>query len=156
MVNLRRLTAADLQAILTIQQACPEAAQWPDAEWQVFITPGEVSASAKLSVGHSAWVAESDGATAGFLATLFSGEEIEILNLAVMPAARRAGTASSMLEAALAAARSSGGKRAFLEVRASNAGAIAFYERHRFLPSGQRIAYYAAPVEDALLLSLRL
>ncbi len=150
---LRRLAAADLQAILTIQQASPEAAQWLGAEWQVFFAPGEVLESAKLSVGHCVWVAEIDSATMGFLAALFSGEEIEILNLAVLPAARRARVASSLLEAAMAAARSSGGKRAFLEVRASNAGAIAFYEGQGFLPAGRRIAYYAAPVEDALVFS---
>ena len=153
MVTLRRLAASELQAILTIQQASPEAAQWPGAEWQVFFATGEVLESAKLSVGHCAWVAETDKATVGFLAALFSGEEIEILNVAVMPAARRAGTASSLLAAALAAARNSGGNRAFLEVRASNSGAFAFYERHGFLPVGRRIAYYAAPVEDALVFS---
>jgi ribosomal-protein-alanine N-acetyltransferase len=153
MVILRRLAAADLQAILSIQQASPEAAQWPGAEWQVFFAPGEVLESAKLSVGHCAWVAETDGATVGFLAALFSGEEIEILNLAVLPSARRVGVASSLLETGLAVARSSGGRRAFLEVRASNAGAFAFYERHGFLPAGRRIAYYAAPVEDALVFS---
>jgi ribosomal protein S18 acetylase RimI-like enzyme len=153
MAILRRLAAADLQAILTIQEASPEAAQWPGAEWQVFFAPSEVLESAELPVGHCAWVAETDGATVGFLAALFSGEEIEILNLAVLPAVRRARVASSLLAAALAAARNSGGRRAFLEVRASNAGAIAFYERDGFLPAGRRVAYYAAPVEDALVLS---
>jgi len=153
MVILRRMAGADLQAILTIQHVSSEAAQWPDAEWQVFLAPGEVLESAKLLMGHCAWVAETEGAVIGFLSALFSGVEIEILNLAVLPAARRAGVASSLLEAALAAARSSGGKRGFLEVRASNAGAIAFYERQGFLPAGRRIAYYAAPVEDALVFS---
>jgi len=153
MVTLRRLAAADLQTILTIQHASPEAAQWPVAEWQVFFAPGEVPDGAKLPVGHCAWVAKKDGATVGFLAGLFSGEEIEILNLAVLPETRKTGVASSLRKAALAAARNSGGKRAFLEVRASNAGAIAFYERNRFLPTGRRIAYYASPVEDALVFS---
>jgi ribosomal-protein-alanine N-acetyltransferase len=153
MVILRRLAAADLHSILAIEQASPEAARWPCAEWQVFFAPGEALESAKLPVGHCAWVAETDGATVGFLAALFSGEEIEILNLAVLPAARRARVASSLLEAALAAARNSGGNRAFLEVRSSNAGAIAFYERHGFQPAGRRIAYYAAQVEDGLVFS---
>jgi ribosomal protein S18 acetylase RimI-like enzyme len=153
MATLRRLAPADLGAILTIQQTSPEAAQWPGAEWQAFFACGEVPESAKLLVGHCAWVAETDGATVGFLAALFSGEEIEILNLAVLPVARKARVASSLLEAALAVAQGSGGKRAFLEVRASNAGAIAFYERHGFLLAGRRAAYYAAPVEDALVFS---
>ncbi|MBI3483860.1 MAG: GNAT family N-acetyltransferase [Acidobacteria bacterium] len=67
--------------------------------------------------------------------------------------ARRTGIASRLLDGALAAARSFGGQRAFLEVRASNAGAIAFYERHGFRPAGRRKHYYASPVEDALVLS---
>jgi ribosomal-protein-alanine N-acetyltransferase len=154
MVTLRRLAVADLDAILTIQQASPEAAQWPGTEWQVFFVSGEVAGSAKLPVGHCAWVAETDGATVGFLAALFSGEEMEILNLAVLPGARKAGVASSLLEVVLAVARSFGGKRVFLEVRASNAGAIAFYERHGFRLAGRRKSYYKKPMEDALVLSL--
>lgn len=153
MVTLRSLAAADLDAILTIQQASPEAAQWPAGEWRTFFTSAEDAACEKLRAGACAWVAEGEGEAVGFLAGLFVGEEIEILNLAVAPGARRTGVASRLLQGALAAARSSGGQRAFLEVRASNAGAIAFYEGHGFLPGGQRKDYYAAPVEDALVLS---
>ena len=39
-----------------------------------------------------------------------------------------------------------------LEVRASNAAALALYQRHGFSAAGVRRAYYSAPVEDALLL----
>ena len=156
MVTLRRLAAADLNAILTIQQASPEAAQWSGAGWREFVATGEDSGCGQLPVGPCAWVAETDGAAAGFLAVLFSGEEIEILSLAVLPQIRREGVASQLLDGALAAVRHYGAKRAFLEVRASNAGAIAFYERHGFRLAGGRKDYYKAPVEDALVLSLAL
>ncbi|MBI1749076.1 MAG: ribosomal protein S18-alanine N-acetyltransferase [Acidobacteria bacterium] len=151
MAALRSLARADLKAILAIQQASPEAAQWSAEAWESFVRSTESAADEDLRAGYCAWVAERDGKVAGFLAGLFSGVEMEILNLAVSPGERRAGVASRLLEGALAAARSSGGERAFLEVRASNAEAIAFYERNGFLPAGRRKDYYATPVEDALV-----
>ena len=39
-----------------------------------------------------------------------------------------------------------------LEVRASNAPALALYQRYGFSTRGVRRAYYSVPVEDALIL----
>jgi ribosomal-protein-alanine N-acetyltransferase len=44
----------------------------------------------------------------------------------------------------------------FLEVRASNGPALGFYRSLGFRETGRRPRYYADPVEDALLLALRL
>ena len=153
MVKLRAMAAADLHAILAIQQASPEAAQWPAEEWRGFCGSGAAAENDNLHAGYCAWVAEGNGGAIGFLAGLFTGEELEILNLAAMPDARRKEVASVLLGEALGAARNSGARRAFLEVRASNAGAIAFYERQGFLPTGLRKNYYREPVEDALVLA---
>jgi len=38
-------------------------------------------------------------------------------------------------------------------VRASNAAALRFYERHGFQITGRRPRYYDGPIEDALLLT---
>jgi ribosomal-protein-alanine N-acetyltransferase len=43
-----------------------------------------------------------------------------------------------------------------LEVRASNGIAIAFYHSLGFIETGHRTRYYADPVEDAVLMELRL
>ena len=43
-----------------------------------------------------------------------------------------------------------------LEVRASNAAALAVYRALGFAATGRRPRYYADPPEDALLLQLRL
>lgn len=153
MATLRPMVAADLNAILTIQKASPEAAQWPAEEWRGFYSSGEAAENEELQAGNCAWVGEEKDKIVGFLAGLFTGEEMEILNLAVAPGARRTGIASVLLSGALAAARKSGGRRVFLEVRASNAGAIAFYKRLGFLPAGLRNNYYRAPVESALVLA---
>ncbi len=152
----RSMSAEDLEAVLAIQKESPEAAQWPAAEWRVFFESAEAAESETLRAGHYAWVADEEGAVVGFLAGLFSGEELEILNLAVAPAARRKGIGAALLQGARAAARKSGGRRAFLEVRVSNASAITFYERLGFLPAGLRNNYYSAPVESALVISQKL
>ena len=38
-----------------------------------------------------------------------------------------------------------------LEVRESNAAAIAFYRKNGFVPVGRRKGFYEKPVEDALI-----
>ncbi len=60
------------------------------------------------------------------------------------------------LETALAAGRTAGVHRTYLEVRPSNTGAIAFYRRHEFVPAGRRPRYYTDPEEDAMVFSREL
>lgn len=79
-------------------------------------------------------------------------DELQINNLAVMPDWRRRGVAHRVLAAVFAAARHEGATKATLEVRASNAPAIALYERLGFVRSGTRPGYYTHPEEDALIL----
>jgi ribosomal-protein-alanine N-acetyltransferase len=57
------------------------------------------------------------------------------------------------MQAAVEAAAAAGARRAFLEVRESNAGARAFYSKMGFVEAGRRKNYYREPAEDALLLS---
>ena len=85
-----------------------------------------------------------------------AADESEILNLAVEPESRRQGIASVLLAAALAASRAAGAKSVYLEVRESNAGAIAFYGRNGFEPTGRRAHYYQDPPEAAVVMSLAL
>jgi len=144
-VQIRALAPSDLDAVLAIQSSCPEAAQWSRADYE------RVCAAAESST--RAWVAISDAQLAGFILIRRAADEIEILNLAVAPGARRTGIASSLLHAALEPARNAGVRRAFLEVRESNAGAIAFYLHHGFTRTGRRPNYYSAPAEAALILS---
>ena len=55
-------------------------------------------------------------------------------------------------EASLEALRAEGAEVAFLEVRASNAGAIALYEQAGFAADGRRPRFYQNPTEDAVLM----
>ena len=81
-------------------------------------------------------------------------DEGEILNLAVEPVLRRHGAGALLVNAMLAWLKEGGVARVFLEVRASNAAAIALYARVGFRPLGTRRGYYQEPREDALTMAL--
>ena len=97
-------------------------------------------------------VAEAEGEIAGYgLGRAVAGSG-EILNLAVAPERRRQGLAEAMLVSLLEALGQREVTEVFLEVRASNAAALALYRQHRFEPVGRRPDYYRRPREDALIL----
>ena len=101
-------------------------------------------------------MATSNNAVAGFLASRRAADEIEILNLAVLPDFRRQGLGRQLMNAALLDAREGGATSAHLDVRSSNEQAIAFYGVCGFRTSGRRDSYYCDPAEDALLMEQRL
>ena len=80
-------------------------------------------------------------------------DEGYIDNIAVHPDARRHGVASALLDVYC---RFGGANLAFLtlEVRSSNAPAIALYEKLGFQQVGRRKNYYAEVHEDAILMTV--
>ena len=140
--RIRPMQASDVAAVVSIQQASPEAARWSAADYE-------------RATGQATYatVAEAQGRVVAFLVARVVSDELEILNMAVQPDARRQGVASLLLANALDSGRASRATHAFLEVRQSNRGAIAFYERHGFTDRGRRARYYTDPVEDALILA---
>jgi ribosomal-protein-alanine N-acetyltransferase len=73
-----------------------------------------------------------------------------LMNIAVDPALRRRGIASALLEQMLE--RAGPDESYTLEVRPSNAVAIALYERFGFRPAGTRRRYYQDTGEDAVIM----
>jgi ribosomal-protein-alanine N-acetyltransferase len=94
--------------------------------------------------------AVSDGQLAGYLVCSRYADVWHLMNLAVDPALRRQGIASSLLEQMLERA----GREASytLEVRPSNVTAIALYERFGFRSAGTRRRYYHDTGEDAVIM----
>lgn len=88
---------------------------------------------------------------AGFLLATVVADESELHAIAVRPEMRRRGLARSLLHEALAQARARGAAAMFLEVRASNRPARAFYSVEGFEESGLRPRYYADG-DDAVLM----
>jgi ribosomal-protein-alanine N-acetyltransferase len=79
-------------------------------------------------------------------------DELHINTLAVSPSARRGGLGTFLLRQVMAEAAQEGGKKATLEVRASNNAALALYDRLGFHVAARRARYYSQPEEDALIL----
>ena len=144
-MNTRQLRAGDLDAVLSIQARSPEAARWLPADYQ-----------RAIEGDFAGWVVEVETGVIGFLIARLVSDEMEILNLAVADQARRRGAGSLLVNEALAWGRRSGARGAFLEVRESNAVAVEFYRRRGFSEAGRRPRYYTGPVEDALVLAIRL
>jgi ribosomal-protein-alanine N-acetyltransferase len=79
-------------------------------------------------------------------------DEMHVHNLAVEPGHRRRGLGRLLMELALDWGRRRGARRAFLEVRPTNAGALALYTSLGFRTISLRRRYYQHPTEDALVL----
>ena len=144
--RFRPMASADVMDVLELEQACY---RFPWSE-QVFRDC--------LRVGYDCWVVDADDAVSGYGIMSMGAGECHILNLCVDPALRRRGIGRALLVALLGRARRAGMEQAFLEVRPSNAGAIALYRSLAFEPVGLRRGYYQAEGgrEDAMVLRLDL
>ena len=95
-----------------------------------------------------------DGSVLGYAAARGAWEDGEILNVAVDEAARGRGIGGLLLDAAISALREQLVGRIFLEVRESNAAAVALYRSRGFQTISTRRNYYRRPVENALVMRL--
>ena len=75
-----------------------------------------------------------------------------VMNVAVAPDDRRGGIAVSLLERLFELTANDARRGYTLEVRVSNEGAIALYERLGFVARGVRRGYYTDNREDALIM----
>ena len=110
-----------------------------------------------LAAGYSARVGERECRIVAYGVLMLSPGEAQILNLSVVPDARRQGLGRELLRCFVDDARRLNAEQVFLEVRASNAAAIALYEAERFASVARRVGYYPgattdAPREDALVM----
>ncbi len=83
-------------------------------------------------------------------------DEGYINNIATLPEYRRQGVASRLLEKLIEFGKEAELTFLTLEVRVSNAAAIALYSKHGFKEVGLRRGYYEKPHEDALLMTVYL
>ena len=89
----------------------------------------------------------------GYAGLLVMADEGYITNVAVFPEQRRRGIAGQLLQVFLNFAEANHLAFLTLEVRPSNAAAIALYQGFDFQEAGRRKNYYDLPKEDALILT---
>lgn len=113
----------------------------------------ENSVSSELNNPLSLWLVAVDGErVAGYVGSQSVMGESDMMNIAVHPDYRRRGLADMLVAELVTALKNAGNTCLTLEVRASNAPAIALYEKTGFSQIGLRKNYYRNPREDALIL----
>ena len=122
-----------------------------ELERQNFSEPWpEIAVRSELTNKLALWlVAVEDGVVAGYVGSQTVLQEADMMNIAVADTHRRRGIARMLVEELI---RQLDAYQLTLEVRASNAPAIALYESLGFQQVGLRKNYYHKPKEDALIL----
>ena len=110
------------------------------------------------SVSYSCWVCCEMDTIVGYSIVSMAGGEAHIMNICVDPEVQGLGVGSKLLENMIELATNKA-ETIFLEVRPSNKGAIALYEKRGFNEIGVRKGYYPTENgsrEDAVMLALEL
>ena len=141
MIQIKQMTDAHVAQIAALEKLC-------------FSDPwSENSVASELKNPLALWLVALDGeAVAGYIGSQSVGEESDMMNVAVHPDYRRQGIARELVGGLVDALKSRDVTSLSLEVRASNAPAIALYEQLDFHQVGLRPNYYRNPKEDALIL----
>ncbi len=112
-----------------------------------------VAIASELSNPLSCWLVAMEGVRlAGYVGSQTVLDETDMMNIAVHPDFRRRGIAEALVKELVGELSNRGSHCLALEVRASNAPAIALYEKLGFSQAGLRKNYYRNPREDALIL----
>lgn len=143
MITIRAMKAEDIPNIIELEKSCFTSDAWKEKDFEYRIA---ISQYVNL-------VAEADNRFAGYVACCLVAGELSIDSLAVSPKFRRTGIASALIKEAIEQKKPTD---LYLEVRQSNYGAIALYESMGFETVGLRREYYQQPVENAILMTMRI
>lgn len=140
---LRPMVQADLAAVLQVERAAYPF-PWTEGIFRDC-----------LRVGYCCWVAERAEALIGHGVMSAAAGECHILNVCVHPDWQGQRVGRTLLRRLLALGRRHDADTAFLEVRPSNAAALALYRSEGFAEIGRRRGYYPAAKgqEDAILMA---
>ena len=136
------MTAAHLDGVARLEQLCFPHEPWSADSLSVLCRENGIAYVAR----------EQDGTISAYVGMQYAADEGSITNVATHPDFRRCGRARAVLDALLRYAGAHGIQSVFLEVRPSNAAAIALYSHYGFEVVGRRKNFYRTPTEDALIM----
>ena len=144
-IELRRLVLGDLLAIEEIERR-----SYP-TPWSRSMFAGELAKPSSICLG-AFGADEDDGRLCGYLIVSRYVDAWHVMNVAVDPDQRGRGIATMLLERLFELTADDARRGYTLEVRVSNATAVALYERLGFQARGIRRGYYTDNREDALIM----
>lgn len=149
---MRAATVEDVVPVIALEREIAEAPHWSEAEYAAILN-GD-------GLRRCLFITELDGKLAGFAVgkVVMAGSEAlaELESVVVCVDVRRQGVGSALCEAVAGWCVAQGAAALELEVRSGSAGALGLYERLGFVRVGLRRRYYRDPVDDAVLMRLRL
>ena len=141
-VELRRLESSDLDEVEAIER---ESYPTP---WSRTMFDAELRKPSSLALG----AFTKENVLVGYAFVSRYVDAWHVMNVAVAHAYRRRGIAFALLERLFDVTATDPRRGYTLEVRVSNTGAIALYERLGFEARGVRRGYYTDNREDALIM----
>ncbi|MFH0881973.1 MAG: ribosomal protein S18-alanine N-acetyltransferase [bacterium] len=144
-VSLREMLKSDLRAVASAEKKTFTKNAWKLKDFSELLRP-------PTGMGI---VAEVNDTLVGYLLGMQAADEAELLNIGVIPEARRQGVGRGLLKIWLERMHERGTRNIYLDVRISNHSAIQLYESFSFAVAGCRPHYYPDG-EDSLVMKLAL
>ena len=142
-LRIEAATPDDLPRILEVEEGA-YADPWPLESFQAELD----HTWSTVLVGRS-----PDGTIVGHMVYWHAADEVQLQNIAVHREARGLGWGRALMNHLIGVAQGVGARVILIEVRRSNAPAIALYRSLDFQDAGVRRGYYRLGQEDALLLT---
>lgn len=142
LVHVTPMRRRHLRAVLRIEE------QVYPRPWSASLFLSELA----LRSTRAYFVAKVGRDVVGYAGLLTSFEDGHVTTIAVAPECQRQGMGTRLLVAIAHEATARGARNLTLEVRLSNHGAQALYQRFGFGPVGVRKSYYQDTSEDALVM----
>lgn len=140
-ITIEKATSGDIPTIAQIEREC-FSQPWSEAALRSELAKNDAVLLA----------AKREGQLIGWGGLQCCLDEGSVTNIAVAPAFRRQKAGALLTAALLQEAAARGLSHVTLEVRKSNVGAIALYEKLGFVWLGIRPRFYSYPTEDAVMM----
>lgn len=162
-IDIRPMAVADVDRVMEIAAGLASAPQWPRKTWLEMLSPEATLCRIALVAVHlkreqlSACQPPTDSThILGFAVASALPPQAELEVIAVANDSQRQGLGGRLLAALTERLREAGASEILLEVRVSNQAAIGLYRSLGFRQSGVRERYYIDPIEDAVVMAMRL
>lgn len=142
-MNVREMTMFDLDQVMVIENE-NFSVPWTETGFFTYL----MREDALFLVAE-----DEDENVVGYCGVIMSIDEGDITNVSVKKELQGQGIGKALLQELIQQTVSRGVHTLFLEVRESNAGALALYEKQGFTRMGVRKNYYSDPVEDGITMS---
>jgi [ribosomal protein S18]-alanine N-acetyltransferase len=148
-LEIRPMSAGDVSRVMEIAANLPALSHWPESAYMDALN----SEAARQRI---ALVAVVTGKVEGFAVASLLAPQAELESIAVTAESQRSGLGRRLFDRLIREVCGAGTAEIILEVRASNAVALAFYRSAGFSQTGLRLGYYVDPIEDAVLMRLQI